>query len=138
MEDHTTNDFVYICTCFDPANLSTLVQKFDEEIGKGKYFFVPEPGGVKNLVDSNDGARDYVLSKVEIAQTVQPFRRILLINHSQCGAYRMTGVTFANQEEEERFHRQEMEKAAEVLRQRFPGVIVETHYFRKDQQKMAW
>ena len=137
MSGDSTNGYAYVLTCFDPANFSTLVQKFDQEIGKGRYFFPPAPGGVKSLLGS-DQDRNYVLSKIETARKVHPFGRILLINHSQCGAYRMAGMEFSNPEEEEVFHRQEMEKAAEILRRHFPEVSVETHYFRKDLQQMAW
>lgn len=131
--------FAYILTCVDPANLDTLVKIFNRRFGKGNYFMPTELGGVKSLVSPEKKSdKEFILRKMKTAAKVHAFDIVLLINHSNCGAYRLAGHTFKNADEEADFHKKEMLAAAKVVSKNFPGVKIEIAYFLKAKQKMAW
>jgi len=131
--------FAYVLACGDPAIKIPLTRNFDNRLGPKGYFWLPELGGVKNIVSPQEKTyRDYVLQKIRDAQNVHPFGLILLVNHSQCGAYKLARITFEDSQKEEAFHAEELKKAEEVLKKEFPELVVERHYFLKDKQRLAW
>ncbi|MDP3710579.1 MAG: hypothetical protein Q8R29_02530 [bacterium] len=139
MKKNGKNQFVYVLTCVDPANIDTLVKIFNHRFGKGNYFMPGELGGVKVLVDpAKKTDREFVLNKIKTSDRVHKIDLILLVNHSGCGAYRLAGHVFENKDEEESFHAGEMKKASTLLQKKFPDTKLETGYFLKKEQKMTW
>lgn len=135
----SANMNAYVYTCFDPKVWPKIVKRFDERFGSGTYFFDPDPGAVKNLVSPSDPhAPKIVISKIKAAHTLHPFNTIVLINHSNCGAYRLAGKIFDNREKEEEFHRKELRKAVRFIRKYFPKIKIEIHYFLKEKGQVKW
>ena len=132
--------FAYVLACVDPKIRHELTRHFDNWFGgRNKYFWVPELGGVKDLVSpKNDSYRDHIVEKIQGARSVHPFGLIILINHSNCGAYRLAGVSFDEPQKEEAFHSEELNQAKGVVKKKFPNLAVEVHYFLKDEQRLAW
>lgn len=138
-KDHNKKEFAYILTCVDPAIRDALVSIFNKRFGKGNYFMPAELGGVKSLVrPEKKSDKEFVLRKMKTAAKVHSFEVIVLVNHSGCGAYRLAGHVFESKDEEEAFHAGEMKKAKAILQKKFPEVKIETAYFLKVKQKMAW
>ncbi|MBI2640522.1 MAG: hypothetical protein HYW91_01390 [Candidatus Sungbacteria bacterium] len=131
--------FAYVLACGDPKIRSRILWELDQRLGPENHFWLPELGGAKDLImPEKDRDRERLLRKMETAAKVHRFGLIILINHSDCGAYRLSGHTFTDPQEEERFHVEQLKKAAEVVREKFPRVAVERHYFLKAEQRMAW
>lgn len=131
--------FPYIIACVDPAIRDALILYFNKKFGRKQYFMPTEIGGVKDLLSpDNPEDRKHLLRKMRKAAKVHEFNLIVLVNHSNCGAYRLAGHVFDDRKAEEGFHREEMEKAAEILKKEFPGIPVKMHYFLKAEQKIAW
>lgn len=129
----------YVYTCFDPKVWPTVVEIFDERFGRGNYFLATDPGAVKNLVSPSDRHTPKItIAKIKAAHTLHPFKTIILINHSKCGAYKLAGKIFANAEKEEAFHKNELEKTVRLLKREFPKINIETHYFLKEEGRMKW
>lgn len=132
--------FAYVYTCYDPKILNKLIEYCDECFGKGNYIFDADPGAVKNLVSpSHVHALSFVLWKMKLAhEKVHLVDIFLLINHSLCGAYAADGATFDDRQKEMEFHTNELQKAEKLVTDNFPAVPIETHFFLKEEQKMAW
>ena len=131
--------FPYILACVDPAIRDALILLFNKKFGKKHYFMPTEIGGVKDLLSPDDPEdKKHLLRKMRKAAKIHEFDLIILVNHSDCGAYRLAGHNFRESKKEEAFHRAEMEAAAKILKKEFPGIPVKIHYFLKAEQKMAW
>lgn len=129
--------FVYCC--FDPKVWPKVVEIFYECFGRGNYFLGTDPGAVKNLVSSGDlYTPKIVIAKIKSAYALHPFETIILVNHSNCGAYRLAGKSFDNPESEEEFHKKELDKAVKLLKKHFPKLNLEIHYFLKEEGRMKW
>ncbi|OGZ99178.1 MAG: hypothetical protein A3C07_04515 [Candidatus Sungbacteria bacterium RIFCSPHIGHO2_02_FULL_47_11] len=129
----------YILTCVDPANIDELVRIFNVRFGKGNFFIPTELGGVKNLISpGKESDREHLVRKIRECSQVHPISIFVLVNHSECGKYRLSGYTFDDRVQEQEFHTQEMTKAQEFLKKEFPDIPVEINYFLKTEQKIAW
>lgn len=136
---HKTHHFAYVLACGDPEIKIPLTKIFDARFGPKNYFWLPQLGGVKKISSPQKSSQtEGVFDDIEMAQKVHPFGLIIVINHSDCGAYRLAGMTFETAEAEETHHRAELNKSVAVVLERFPNMEVETHYFLKKEQKMAW
>lgn len=134
MEDHK---YKYVYTCYDPVVWPEVVKIFAMD---GKSFFSADPGAVKNILSPHKkGDEEFILWRIKIAhEKLHPLEKIILVNHSNCGAYRLSGITFDDPEKEEEFHRKELKRAAAVVKNVLPSVKVEVHYFLKSEQRIVW
>lgn len=73
-------------------------------------------GGVKNL--------EIILGQIDIAVRLHHIRRVVLINHEDCGAYGASG----NPER----HAQDLKDAAIKIQQKYPDLEIETYYLHLD------
>lgn len=132
-------NFAYVLACGDPEIKLPLTREFNGRFGPKGYFWLPELGGCKDISFPDvEGDRERILRKIKDACAVHPFGLIVLVNHSICGKYKLSGRSFDDHEKEERFHTEELKKAVEVVKNEFPNMAVEIHYFLKSEQRMAW
>ena len=133
--------FAYVYTCYDPNIRDALIAYCEEHYGNKHYIFDPDPGAVKTLVSPNDVANPrIVLAKMKLAheKVHSPVDVIVLINHTSCGAYADSGVTFTDPAAEQEFHAHELATAERLVQDNFPDIRIETHFFSKEEQKMVW
>lgn len=129
----------YILTCVDPANQAELRRIFTERFGEGNFFMPDELGGVRDLVSPDkESDREHLIRKMKECAMVHPISIFVLVNHSICGKYRLSGHTFDDAGVEGGFHTGELTRGREFLQKEFPGIPIEIHYFLKKEQKMAW
>ena len=135
-----SREFGYVYACYDPAIRDEILKYCEERFGKGNYFFDTDPGAVKNLVAPRAQTdADFVIWKMQLAAKVHPYTVMLLINHSNCGAYADAGITFESADAETSYHKDHLEKAITLLQQRLSqDVKIEQHYFLKKEQQFAW
>lgn len=129
----------YVYTCFDPKIRRELERIFDARFRAEEYFFDSDPGAEKNLASPEIPAdADFVIRKMKKAYALHPFELVVIVGHSDCGAYKLAGITFTDAKKEEDYHADELKKAAAVVKTAFPQIAVETHYFLKNEKRMAW
>ncbi len=95
---------------------------FLKKLGYGKqYDDVSIAGAVKNLVDPYD-KRDveFVYRQIQIARKLHRVTDVVLINHTDCGAYGGR-KTFASDAEEHARHVKDLLRAKEMVVHRFHG-----------------
>ena len=132
-------NFACVLSCGDPEIKISLTRELDAPFGPKGYFWLPELGGVKDFLSPDAPSdKDRLIRKIKKAHSIHPFGLIILINHSNCGAYKLSGHSFDDTQKEEQFHTEELKRAAEVIKKEFPGMVVEIWYFLKAEQKVAW
>lgn len=81
-------------------------------------------GAVKNLVSPlSEADSDMVMRQIDISKRLHHISEVVLMNHTDCGAYGGRAA-FANTEEEQRQHLADMDLAAEKIVARFPELKV--------------
>ena len=139
MSEHSSKEFAYVYTCYDPAIRDGILQYCEERFGHKNYFLDADPGAVKNFVFPRAKTdTDFVLYKIHLALKVHPYTHLLLINHSICGAYADAGISFTDPQTERQYHKSQLQEAEEFLKGEIAsGIKIETHYFLKQEQKFG-
>jgi carbonic anhydrase len=79
-------------------------------------------GAAKDIVENPQG---YVFSLIKLSIELHQIKKVILMNHRDCGAYGGSAA-FNGQAEEFAKHKGEMNKAREILVNQFPNVAIET------------
>jgi hypothetical protein len=94
----------------------------------------PDPiivaGGAKSLASPDHEAdRDFLVAQVEKSIRLHGTNRVILLLHSDCGAYGGLHKAFKDNEAAEvEHHRSELRRAYAVLKEAFPEVSVECYF----------
>jgi hypothetical protein len=110
---------------FDPG-----FRKFLGEIGVLKFDSIQIAGGAKSLA-SPEGERDreFVLEQIRKSRRLRGTDRVILMVHSDCGAYGgLKGAFGGDARVEAGFHERELRCAAAVILEEFQGVSVEGYF----------
>lgn len=86
-------------------------------------------GAGKELIDGNDSVRELILKQIKIAHELHGVNCVILLHHSDCGAYK-ADYKFASIEEEEEKQLSDMQKAVEIIVGRFPGIEVKKAWLK--------
>lgn len=114
MNDHQAEAIVVTCIDF---RLQEAINKFISEHFAPKTFDrVALGGGVKNL--------DTILTQIDIAVRLHHIKKVVLVNHEDCGAYGAEG----NPQK----HAEDLRNATSRIKQQFPDLEVETYYLHLD------
>jgi len=96
-------------------------QKFLQDYLEGRfphsYDRVAVAGGVKNLP----------LEQCEVSIRLHSPKTIALFQHEDCGAYGGSGQ-FTDSQAEQELQKQELQKAEQALKDKFPGIAVEKFF----------
>lgn len=114
MNDHHCE--ALIVTCIDFRFQEYINNWISANFAPKTFDRVAFAGGVKNL--------EIILGQIEIARRLHHIKKVVLINHEDCGAYGETGTPEK--------HAEDLKNAASTIRQKFPDLAVETYYFHLD------
>ena len=110
MENHQAE--ALIATCID-FRLQEAINKWILENFTPKTFDrVALGGGVKNL--------DVILGQIDIAVRLHHIKKVVLINHEDCGAYGEIG-TYEK-------HTQDLKDAKDRVKKNYPNLEIKTYY----------
>jgi carbonic anhydrase len=114
MTDHITDAIVVHCIDFRFQRY--LDPWLQERFGHGNYDRVSLAGGVFDFYT--------ILKQVEISNRLHKIKKVILVNHENCGAYGPEG----NYER----HKSDLEEAERKIEALFPNLDVETYYLHLD------
>lgn len=130
-----------IIHCID-FRLGKAIKKYLEEQNLlGNCDIVSVAGATKNLVSpENDSERAFLMKQIDISKKLHHITDIILMNHSDCGAYgspRFTGEaggssTFGSKEEEKKKHFEDMEQAASMILEKYPDLNIKKMFAEID------
>jgi len=86
-------------------------------------------GGAKCLASpDHEQEREFVLEQIRKSIRLHQTRRVILMVHSDCGAYGGLEAFKHDTAAEASHHRDELHRAADALRQAIPGIEVEGYF----------
>ena len=117
-----------VLTCFD-QRIRTTVNKFLQKRGVLRPDMIVIAGGAKTLASPrNDFERDFILEQVRMSILLHQTKRAYLMCHSDCATYGGLKAFNNDQKIEAEHHGQELARAAELLKERFPELEVECFF----------
>jgi len=120
-------DAAVLC-CFD-ARIRIAVGKFLQKRGVRRPDMIVVAGGARTLASPrNDFERDFILEQVRMSILLHRTERVFLMSHSDCATYGGLAAFGGSPEEEALHHKQELRRAAQLVKDRFPEVRVECFF----------
>src|SRR5579884_98882 len=118
-----------IVWCYD-NRFDAAFRKFLEWIGVRFSDPVKIAGGAKSLASpSQESEREFVLDQIRTSIRLHGTRRVILMLHSDCGAYGgLDGEFGGDAQAEFVHHRSELIKATQALRRAFPDLEVNSFF----------
>jgi carbonic anhydrase len=115
--------------CFD-NRFELGFRKFLKRIGVANSDPIKIAGGAKCLASPDqETERQFVLEQIRKSMRLHGTRRVILMLHSDCGAYNGLADGFNGDEAAERVHHhQELRRAAENLARAIPEVKIEAYF----------
>jgi hypothetical protein len=103
-----------------------LDELYSEEGGFGD-FDSPGPAGGASKAIVDESSRPVVFAAIDIACDKHQIKRVLIVDHIDCGAYGGSS-RFQNEDEEAKFHLGELRKAREILGEKYPDLAITLLY----------
>ena len=114
--------------CFD-ARFAPAVRKLLKRTGVVHPDSIQVAGGAKCLATPDHASeREFILEQIRKSIRLHGTDRVVLMVHSDCGAYGGLAAFAGDLKAEARHHSDELQRAAALLRQTFPTISV-TCYF---------
>ena len=114
--NHTCD--VLIGTCIDFRFQEYINRWISENFPPKSFDRVAIAGGVKDL--------EFTVSQVEIAHRLHHIKKVVFINHEDCGAYGEENIP--DKEAELLRHNEDLQTIADRVRSDLPSLAVETYY----------
>src|SRR5438270_9978409 len=113
-----------VLTCFD-QRIRTAVNKFLQKRGILRPDMVVIAGGAKTLASPrNDFERDFILEQVRMSILLHKTAQVFLMSHSDCATYGGLAAFGGDREREATHHKAELNRASQLIKDRFPDVEV--------------
>jgi len=117
-----------IVWCFD-NRFELGFRKFLRRIGVVNSDPIKIAGGAKCLASpDHESDREFVLEQLRKSIRLHGTRRVILMLHSDCGAYGGLAGFGHNPERERANHRAELQRAADNLSRAIPGITVDQYF----------
>ena len=124
----------YICDaavvfCFD-NRFRIGFRKFLKRLQPCNLDEIEVAGGAKCLASpGQEHEREFVLEQLRISIRLHQTKRVILMTHSDCGAYGGLAGAFGNDvRRESQFHEEELRRAARCLDEQIPGLTLEGYF----------
>ena len=125
--DHYQSDAAVVW-CFD-HRFDLAFQKFLKRSGVTITDVIKIAGGAKNLASPEQEAdRAFVLDQILKSIKLHNTRRLILMVHSDCGAYGGLAAFHGDATAEAAHHESELQRAASILKIAFPDLQVEGYF----------
>lgn len=117
-----------VLCCFD-QRVNLAVRKFLQRNAITQPDMIVVAGGAKTLASpGNDFERNFILEQIRLSIHLHACRRVILMSHSDCATYGGLIRFKGDHHAESVHHTTELQRAAEVVQSKFPGVNVETYF----------
>ncbi|HEY6273557.1 MAG TPA: carbonic anhydrase [Terriglobales bacterium] len=114
--------------CFD-NRFELLLRKLVKRLGIVYYDPIRIAGGTKYLASPQDESeRQFVLNQIRISMRLHETKHVILMLHSDCGAYGGLAAFAEDPQKEAEHHRVELQRATSYLLSQNPELTV-TPYF---------
>lgn len=115
-----------VLSCIDFRFWKETKQFIEQQLGISSYDFPKLPGAAKAINEAQEGS--IALQCISVPVDLHHVEKIVIINHSDCGAYGGAKVFEGDADKEQAFHQVELKKAKDVLKAKYPEKQVITAY----------
>lgn len=105
-----------IVTCMDFRFQKFINQWIEQNCPTGTFDRASWAGSIKNF--------DAVLGQIEISKRLHQTKKVILVNHEDCGAYGAAGTPEK--------HIEDLKNAKAKIQEQFPDLTVDTYYLHMD------
>lgn len=127
---------ILLLTCMDYRYAHRIVDLMDRRGLRQKYDMFVLAGAALGA-NTNSGWRETLFSHIETARAIRhPINKVFILEHRDCGAYEhILGLKWSEvlPGYELKVHREQVEKLANDLRRRFPGLKVVSVLLTRDE-----
>ena len=115
--------------CYDDR-FDLTVRKFLKRIGVLRPDSIKVAGGAKCIASpERDSDREFILDQIRKSIRLHATNHVILMTHSDCGAYGGLAHAFkGDTKAEAAHHAQELQRAATHLSQALPGLDIDTYF----------
>lgn len=114
--------------CFD-HRFDLVLHKLLKKIGVERFDPILVAGGAKNLSSpETENDRQFVLDQIRSSMRLHGTKNVILMLHSDCGAYGGLNAFNNDTASEAENHRQEMHKAVAALKGKIPEVEIRSFF----------
>ena len=103
----------------------------------GSFDLLTTPGATKNLVEANQSAKEIIRVIKEVSLPLHQIKKIILMNHWDCGGYGGSRSFSSIQKEEEKYQ-EDLKKARGVLKKEFPEMEIIIGYSQLDNNNLKF
>lgn len=111
---HTCN--ALLASCIDFRIQRTVEEWARTKLGERQYDRVAWAGGVLK--------RDEVMAQIDISVRLHQIKKVVLMNHEDCGAYGAAGTPEK--------HAEDLSATAAEIKKKYPALDIETYYVKLD------
>ncbi len=128
-----------VLRCMDWRLWSGLEDWFTSSgMAQGGFDLVSVAGAVKSLTSpSGEAEKEFILKHIKISRDLHHIKRVIIINHTDCGGYGGS-QKFSDQQAELEFHRNELNQAVAIISERFPEITIEKYLALLKEQSGKW
>jgi carbonic anhydrase len=114
--------------CFD-HRFDLVLHKLLKKIGVERFDPILVAGGAKNLASpDSENERQFVLEQIRTSMRLHGTKNVILMLHSDCGAYGGLAAFGNDVAREAENHRQEMHKAVSALKAEIPEMEIRSFF----------
>ncbi len=113
-----------IIHCIDFRLINKIREWMDENGLKNDSDVLSLAGGIKDLVDGSKEIQDFILKQIGVSYNLHNARKVIIIQHSDCGAYK-TNYNFTDEEAEFAQQLEDINTAEEMIKNYFDDISVE-------------
>lgn len=119
---HTCKNLLIRCMDFRlNGELDKWITK--SELFDGGFDVISLAGASKDLIDGNEEIKNNFLRHIGVSVDLHKVEKIIIFHHSDCGAYAQS-YNFNSLKEEKEKQLEDMEKAKEIILEKYPEVEV--------------
>ncbi|MDD3032814.1 MAG: hypothetical protein PHX52_02905 [Candidatus Pacebacteria bacterium] len=113
-----------IIHCIDFRLINKIREWMDQNGFKNDTDVLSLGGGIKELVDGTKEIQEFILKQIGISYNLHNARKVVLMQHSDCGAYK-TNYNFIDGEAEFAQQLEDMHTAEEMIKNYYDDIVVE-------------
>src|SRR3989344_4329493 len=125
---------VLAVSCIDGRFIKRIIDWLAEQTG-GVFDYRTEVGAAKAIIDC-ESDRDSCCNVIATSLKLHSIKQLYLIDHIDCGAYGGS-KSFADEDEERKFHIERLDKAAEILTKKYPNIAIKKCFADWDEVKFV-
>lgn len=107
-----------VLACIDFRFWKETVEFVEKELGIKNFDFPSLPGSAKAINESVDN--DVAFQCISVPVELHHAKKIVIINHEDCGAYGGSKKFGGDKDAEQKFHEEELRKAKKKILEKYP------------------